>query len=265
MYTVFDGKEIDQSNTLGRFFCKYDPRLGEYIKIVCLNNPYKYTIKSVGVDSGNVSIETAVVGTDNAVTSSKISGLPIEKSGIITLDVQTGNYTDDQNGDGKNEYTGKLNKTDTSKIISVKSIKLSTKDLDLKVGEKKVVGVIVNPSNATFTDFVWESSDESIAVVENGAIKGISVGEAKITVSTSDRKITAFCTIKIKPYGTLGDTHNDESVDIADALMIARYDAGLIQLDETQLSVSDVNKDDSVDIADALMIARYDAGLIDKL
>ena len=63
----------------------------------------------------------------------------------------------------------------------------------------------------------------------------------------------------------LGDTNGDESVDIADALMVARYDAGLIQLDETQLSVSDVNTDDSVDIADALMVARFDAGLIDSL
>ena len=63
----------------------------------------------------------------------------------------------------------------------------------------------------------------------------------------------------------VGDTNSDGNADIADALMVARYDAGLIQLDETQLSVSDVNKDDSIDIADALMIARYDAGVIKKL
>ena len=69
----------------------------------------------------------------------------------------------------------------------------------------------------------------------------------------------------VESEGIFGDTNSDESVDIADALMIARYDAGLIQLDELQLSVSDVNKDDSVDIADALMIARYDAGLISSL
>ena len=62
-----------------------------------------------------------------------------------------------------------------------------------------------------------------------------------------------------------GDTNGDGSVDIADALMIARYDAGLVQLDETQLSISDVNKDGGVDIADALMVARFDAGLINSL
>ena len=265
VYTIFDGKEIDDTNTFGRFICKYDPKFGEYIKIVCLNNPDKYMIKSVGVDYGNVNIETAVVGTDNAVTASKVTGLPIEKNGIITLDIKTGNYTDDQNGDGSNEYTGKLQETDTDEIIFVHSIKLSDETVALKVGEKKVVGVTINPTNATFTDVVWESSDESIAVVENGAIMGISAGEVKITVSTSDRKITAFCTVTVKPNGVLGDTNGDESVDIADALMIARYDAGLIQFDETQLSVSDVNRDDSVDIADALMIARYDAGLISSL
>ena len=62
-----------------------------------------------------------------------------------------------------------------------------------------------------------------------------------------------------------GDTNGDGTADIADALMISRYDAGLITLDTTQISVSDVNSDSSTDIADALMIARYDAGLIDKL
>ena len=63
----------------------------------------------------------------------------------------------------------------------------------------------------------------------------------------------------------VGDTNSDGNADIADALMVARYDAGLIQLDENQCSVSDVNQDDIVDIADALMIARYDAGLINSL
>lgn len=62
-----------------------------------------------------------------------------------------------------------------------------------------------------------------------------------------------------------GDTNGDGTVDIADALMISRYDAGLITLDSTQISVSDVNSDGSADIADALMIARYDSGLITDL
>lgn len=61
---------------------------------------------------------------------------------------------------------------------------------------------------------------------------------------------------------TPGDVNNDNAIDIADALMVARFDAGLAELDETQLKAGDLNGDDQTDIADALMIARYDAGLI---
>ena len=62
-----------------------------------------------------------------------------------------------------------------------------------------------------------------------------------------------------------GDTNGDGEVNIADALMISRYDAGLTTLDESMLDVSDVNGDGDVNIADALMIARLDAGLIESL
>ena len=62
-----------------------------------------------------------------------------------------------------------------------------------------------------------------------------------------------------------GDTNGDGEVNIADALMISRYDAGLTTLDESMLDVSDVNGDGEVNIADALMIARLDAGLTDSL
>ena len=63
----------------------------------------------------------------------------------------------------------------------------------------------------------------------------------------------------------LGDTNGDNKVNIADALMIARYDAKLVTLTDGRLSVSDVTGDGKVNIADALKIARYDAKLIDSL
>ena len=97
------------------------------------------------------------------------------------------------------------------------------------------------------------------AKTDGFVIYGVSGSAAEIYANENNM---TFVEIQNK---ILGDTNGDESVDIADALMIARYDAGLVELDETQLSVSDVNTDDSVDIADALMVARFDAGLIDSL
>ena len=61
-----------------------------------------------------------------------------------------------------------------------------------------------------------------------------------------------------------GDVNFDGIVDIADALMISRYDVELAEMNEKQLFVGDVDGDGEVNIADALMISRYDAGLLDK-
>lgn len=67
--------------------------------------------------------------------------------------------------------------------------------------------------------------------------------------------------------GTLkGDVNSDGEVDAADAIKIARYDAGLdeySQEDYAKLKASgDVNGDGRVDAGDAVLIRRYDAGLI---
>lgn len=61
--------------------------------------------------------------------------------------------------------------------------------------------------------------------------------------------------------GIRGDVTGDNDVNIADALLIARYDAGLSEISQDVLSNGDVTGDDDVNIADALLIARYDAGL----
>ena len=81
--------------------------------------------------------------------------------------------------------------------------------------------------------------------------------EDKVLVNDKSKNI-------IKDY-ILGDTNDDSKVNIADALMIARYDAKLVTLTDGRLSVSDVTGDSKVNIADALKIARYDAKLIDSI
>ena len=58
-----------------------------------------------------------------------------------------------------------------------------------------------------------------------------------------------------------GDVNGDGSADSADATMILRYDAGLIELDDGQLAAADFNGDGSVDSADSTAILRADAGL----
>ncbi len=69
-----------------------------------------------------------------------------------------------------------------------------------------------------------------------------------------------------EPEYVLGDINSDGTADIADALMAARYDAGLMELpSETAQKAGDVTGDGVVNIADALKIARFDAQLITEL
>ncbi|MBN2535721.1 MAG: hypothetical protein JXB88_22775 [Spirochaetales bacterium] len=61
-----------------------------------------------------------------------------------------------------------------------------------------------------------------------------------------------------------GDVNGNETIDIIDALLIARYyvdpEAGLEYPD-----ISDVNNDDKIDILDALLVAQFYVGLISEL
>jgi hypothetical protein len=61
----------------------------------------------------------------------------------------------------------------------------------------------------------------------------------------------------------VGDSNNDGSIDIIDALLTAQYYVGINPAGFIE-SVSDVNDDGSVDIVDALMIAQRYVGIIDQ-
>ena len=164
--------------------------------------------------------------------------------------------------------------------VEVKPQKIKVNDSEyIRYGDSKEIVVKVLPVksgvNKTITvksscDEIARIEEQTLTVDNDGTAKMIVTGElpgtAVLTLSLDGTDLTAEINVDIGfedvPDMIYGDTNGDGSVDIADALMISRYDADLVTLDSTQLSVSDVNKDGSVDIADALMIARFDAGLI---
>ena len=64
---------------------------------------------------------------------------------------------------------------------------------EVLIGKEKKLTI----KNLTKQDIEWSSSDTSIATVENGTVKGISKGNATITVKTADGKHTANYVIKV--------------------------------------------------------------------
>lgn len=62
-----------------------------------------------------------------------------------------------------------------------------------------------------------------------------------------------------------GDVNADSAIDNLDAAYVLRYDAGLIELTQTELLAGDCNGDGLTDNIDAACILKYDAGLTDDV
>lgn len=73
--------------------------------------------------------------------------------------------------------------------VNVSSIEIDTGDVGLLVGESKVLTATVSPSNATDKIITWTSNDKDTVMIDSeGEIKALGVGEATITVKTSNGK-----------------------------------------------------------------------------
>ena len=58
-----------------------------------------------------------------------------------------------------------------------------------------------------------------------------------------------------------GDVNGDGKVDSADAMLVKKYDAGLLSLSNDEIKRADLNGDGKIDSCDAVYILRIAAGL----
>lgn len=76
------------------------------------------------------------------------------------------------------------------------SIEIENKEVAIREQETADLHVKLEPAGAS-SKISWFSTDESIAKVENGMVKGVKAGEAVITAVT-DNGLTASSTVKVK-------------------------------------------------------------------
>jgi hypothetical protein len=94
-------------------------------------------------------------------------------------------------------YTG----TDINYHISVKpkyetAVNLSRTSHTLQTGSLFSLTAEVTPSDATFSDVSWSSSNTSVATVSNGVVRAVSPGTAEISARTHHGK-TAKCSVTV--------------------------------------------------------------------
>jgi len=80
----------------------------------------------------------------------------------------------------------------------IQNVTLDKTEVEIKVGESINIIPTITPTTAAIKTLKWESSDTSIAIVENGIIGGLGVGTTTITASTQDgTNITKTINVKV--------------------------------------------------------------------
>lgn len=102
-----------------------------------------------------------------------------------------------------------------SVIYKVTSVSLNKNNLPLDVGKSETLAATITPNNATNQNVTWESSNPSVATVdESGKVTAVAPGEATITVTTEDGSKTATCTVIVHTATTI--TTQPQSVSVTE-------------------------------------------------
>lgn len=111
------------------------------------------------------------------------------------------------------EFTATCTVTVTAPGVPVTGVSIDNSGIFLNFGKERQLMASVYPTNATNKGVIWESSDTSVATVdENGKVTAVGVGLAVITVTTVDGEYKAFCLVTV----TVSET--DPKLVIGDAL-----------------------------------------------
>ena len=82
----------------------------------------------------------------------------------------------------------------------VTGVRLDKTEVTLNVAESTVLQATVLPADASNQTVEWSSSNDDIAIIDNGGkITAVAIGNAIITVTTTDGSHTATCQIIVKP------------------------------------------------------------------
>lgn len=154
---------------------KYDLIIGDSLKLNVQISPLEATYK----DLCWIVENPAIVSVSNGI----VRGL---KTGTTKLIVKT---------------TDGTNISDTCVVFvtnPVKGITLNKTVVNLEVGCCDTLVAYCLPKDADDTTIVWNSSNTKIAVVNNGIVQAVHVGETEIT-ATSINGVIARCRVVVKP------------------------------------------------------------------
>lgn len=213
------------------------------VLLSCTEEPAPIAVTSVTLDSismtlveGDTQKLTATISPSNAEnkaviwTSSNSSVASVREGTVTALKAGESTITAKSEDGGK---TATCEVTVNAKVYLVESVSLDRTSYEMTEGEIFILSATVNPDNATNKEVTWNSSNPSVASVDNGKVEALKPGTATITVKTLDGAKTATCDITVN-----AKTHPVTSVSLD------RTSAELTEGEEMQLTAT-VNPDNA--------------------
>lgn len=141
------------------------------------------------IEPANATNKTVTWNSSDATVATVVNGV-VTPVGVGTATI-TATTTD-------GSYTATSTVTVSAPVVNVTGVKLDQETLDLTAGEADaLLKATIEPANATDTDVIWSSSDDTIATVVNGVVTPVGEGTAIITVTTKDGSFTASTTVNV--------------------------------------------------------------------
>ena len=140
------------------------------------------------------------------------------------------------------------------------AIELDKSSASIEVGKTTTITASLIPNNAVAT-IVWESSDESVATVNNGVVTGVSNGHATITAVVEGTDIEAECLVTVTgeiPVGPKNYLDDNMSVASLHGDAGTSYQQGTDSIDFSLAGLS--NAEDITDIPIGSVVLNGDAG-----
>ena len=112
-------------------------------------------------------------------------------------------------------YKGNSIRPIYNRIVKATNIAINKSALSLRCGETEMLTASLTPSEVTENNISWKSSNNTVAMVEDGLVTGLKVGTAIITATTIDgSNLSASCTVTVEPVLATGISLNKSTVSV---------------------------------------------------
>lgn len=156
------------------------------------------------------------------------------------------------------EFSASCAVTIEEDVIPVKGITLDKEIIEMAVGSSCRLNATITPSDATDKTIIWDSSDETIAIVSSsGVIAALKEGDVTITAYSLDRKKSASCGVFIKDV-KIALAKTTGIIGVNDNLNVAPYLKSNVSIKPSDVTLS--SSDSKVAAVDGLNIVGKSAG-----